>query len=174
MATMLIVEDDRLIALVLRRQLARLGHTVLPPVASAEDGLAVVLTSHPAVVFMDLYCADLLDRLTVGPLIEAVGTPVVYLSHASRAAFPAAHGGLAPLFHLMKPLAAEVVARTLEWALAYGALQRLVQALRHGVVERLAQVPILEARGYPIVPPGQERRERLEGRDPAPEESPAP
>jgi DNA-binding NtrC family response regulator len=170
MATILIVADDSLIAWSLQRLLTRLGHTVLPPVASAEEGLAAVQASHPEVVFVDVYLSETVDRLRVGQLIEAAGIPIIYLSPYSHASFTAANGGTVPLFHLEKPFTEEDVARTLGWAVRYGALQALQQA----VVESDAQATELQARVKDFAQQVEELRQRLEGRDLTHEEPPAP
>ena len=65
-AVVLIVEDDRIIALDLQRQLTRLGYTVLPPVASAEAALAAVRAHRPGLVLMDVGLSGEQDGLTAG------------------------------------------------------------------------------------------------------------
>jgi DNA-binding NtrC family response regulator len=162
MATILIVEEDSLIAFGLQRQLTRLGHTVLPPVASAEDGLAAVQAQHPEVVFVDVYLSETLDRLRAGQLIEAAGIPVIYLSPYSRASLAAANGGTAPLFHLEKPFTEEAVARTLAWAVRYGALQRALQTITDVAYESRQQMVMLHARAKELHQQLGELREALE------------
>ena len=84
------------------------------------------------------------------------------------------HQGTAPRFSLAKPVAAEALVRTLERALPYGTLQRPLQALRQGVIENRVHATVLEARVKEFVQQVQEFRERIEGRETAQEEPPAP
>jgi two-component system, response regulator PdtaR len=129
MATILIVEDDRITAFRLQRRLTRLGHTVLTPVASAAEALAAVQAHRPEVVFMDVGLRGEVDGLETGRTIEATAAiPVIYLSGYTLAQLTARNGGTAPRFYLTKPLAAEVLVRTLTRALDDAARQRTPRA----------------------------------------------
>ncbi|MBN2017746.1 MAG: response regulator [Candidatus Cloacimonetes bacterium] len=50
----LIVEDETLIALNIKRFLERKGYTVLTPVASGEDALNTIQIEHPDVMLLDI------------------------------------------------------------------------------------------------------------------------
>jgi DNA-binding NtrC family response regulator len=145
-AVVLIVEDDRLIALALQRHLTRLGHTVLPPVSTAEAALAAVRAHRPRLVLMDVGLSGGQDGLTAGRAIQAMGgTPVIYLSGHVPAQLTAYAGGTGPMFYLLKPVTSAVVAQTVEQVLAYAAHQHTVQALQQDVIDTLQRTRALRA-----------------------------
>lgn len=55
--TILIVEDDGIIAARLHDILTRFGYTVPDPVASGEDAVAIVAAAPPDLVLMDIQLA---------------------------------------------------------------------------------------------------------------------
>jgi DNA-binding NtrC family response regulator len=145
-AVVLIVEDDRLIALDLQRHLTRLGHTVLPPVSTAGAALAAVRAHRPGVVLMDVGLSGEQDGLTAGRAIQATdGTPVIYLSGHGPAQLTAYDGGTGPMFYLLKPVAPKVVAQTVKQVLAYAAHQHTVQALPQDVIDTQQRTRALRA-----------------------------
>ena len=56
-ATILIVEDEVIVAMDLARRLTRLGYTVCGSTARGEDALALVRQQHPTLVLMDIHLA---------------------------------------------------------------------------------------------------------------------
>jgi CheY-like chemotaxis protein len=164
-AVVLIVEDDRIIALDLQRQLTRLGHTVLPPVASAEAALAAVRAHRPGLVLMDVGLSGEQDGLTAGQAIQAMdGTPVIYLSGHVPAQLTAQPRGTGPLFYLLKPVTSEVLARTLEQVFAYAAYQHTFQALQQDVSEHLQHTRALHAAVNALRQAVHESREAVQRR----------
>jgi DNA-binding NtrC family response regulator len=164
-AVVLIVEDDRIIALDLQRQLTRLGHTVLPPVASAEAALAAVRAHHPGLVLIDVDLSGAQAGLTAGRAIQAMdGTPVLYLSGHVPAQLTAYAGGTGPLFYLLKPVTPEVLARTVEQVLAYAAYQHTFRALQQDVIEHLQRTRALRATVNAFRQAARESREAAQQR----------
>ena len=81
MAPLLIVEDDRMTALVLQRAVTRLGHPVVARASSAAEALAAVHTYHPEVVLIDGDFRGPQHSFVVGTDIHVCwSTPVMYLS----------------------------------------------------------------------------------------------
>jgi len=151
MATILLVEADSLIVWRLRRQLTGLGHTVPAPAGSAAEGLAAVQAQQPAVVCMDIYGSDTWERV-------AAGTPVIYLSHASRVRLTRDHRGTVPRFDRAKPFAPEAMVRTLACVFQYGRLQRTLHALAERVTESRRQATALQAQAKDLRQQAAERR----------------
>jgi DNA-binding NtrC family response regulator len=166
-AVVLIVEDDRIIALDFQRQLTRLGHTVLPapPVSTAEAALAAVQTHHPGLVLMDIGLSGAQDGLTVGRAIQAMdGIAVIYLSSHVPAQLTAYAGGTGPLFYLIKPVTSEVLARTVEQVLAYVAHQHTVQALQQDVIDTLQRTHALRTTMKELPQAARQSREAVQRR----------
>ena len=99
--------------------------------------------------------------------------PVIALADVPRAQRTADPQGTALRFSLAKPIADEALVRTLAWALRCGTFQRPLQDLQHALVQNRAQATLLEARVKELVQQVQVLRERLDGRDLAPEEPPS-
>jgi two-component system, response regulator PdtaR len=90
----LIVEDDFLIAFSLSRELERAGHTVLGPVSSSDDAIALAESAQPDVALVDLdlehqragvrVAGRLQDEMQVG-VIYTTGRPSIAREHACNA-----------------------------------------------------------------------------------------
>jgi DNA-binding NtrC family response regulator len=81
MAQLLIVEDDRITALALRRAVTRMGHTVLACASSAFEAMAAVQAYRPDVVLLDIHLSGPHDGLLTGIDMQTFwSTPVIYLS----------------------------------------------------------------------------------------------
>jgi DNA-binding NtrC family response regulator len=87
MARLLIVEDDRIIALALQRRVTQMGHTVVACVGSAAEAMAAVQAERPDVVLLDIHLPGPHDGLLVGLDMQTFwATPVIYLSGSGPAA----------------------------------------------------------------------------------------
>ena len=171
-AVVLIVEDDRIMALDLQRHLARRGHTVLPPVSTAEAALAAVRAHRPGLVLMDVGLSGGQDGLTAGRAIQAMGgTPVIYLSGHVPAQLTAYAGGTGPTFYLLKPVTPAVVARTVEQVLAYAAHQHTVQ-VQQDVIDTLQRTRALRATMQALRQATRESREAAQRRCRAGDQAP--
>ena len=84
MATILIVEDELLIAEEIRRMLLRLGHRPLEPVDNSEDAMQA-LAEHPVeLVLMDINIAGDCDGIATALLVRRhYALPVVFLTARS-------------------------------------------------------------------------------------------
>lgn len=125
--SVLVVEDQAVVALELGAQLERLGYHVCGTVGSARAAIDAVRLHRPSIVVMDIRLDGKMDGLTAGEEIYVCdATPVVYLTaHAEaetldRAARTGAYG------YLTKPYSQAQVAATL--ALALNKHRELVQA----------------------------------------------
>jgi len=86
-ATILIVEDEVIVATDLARKLARLGYTVCGSTDCGEDALALTREHCPDLVLMDIHLAGAMDGVTaVDQLRRECDVPVIYLTaHTDRA-----------------------------------------------------------------------------------------
>jgi putative two-component system response regulator len=77
----MVVEDERIIARNLARQLTDLSYDVVATAYSGEEALEKVGELHPDLVLMDIVLAGKMDGITAAEKITALsGTPVVYLT----------------------------------------------------------------------------------------------
>jgi CheY-like chemotaxis protein len=77
----MVVEDERIVARDLARQLTDLGYDVVATVYSGEEAVAKAGEVHPDLVLMDIVLAGKMDGIEAAEKITALsGTPVVYLT----------------------------------------------------------------------------------------------
>jgi CheY-like chemotaxis protein len=80
-ARILIVEDERLIALDLQRRLTRLGYSVVALAASGVEAIQKALALHPDVVLMDIRLQGDMDGVEAAQQIQAsAAIPVVFMT----------------------------------------------------------------------------------------------
>ncbi len=106
MSTILIVEDEALIADDIQRTLVRLGYQVPTPVATAAEAIEAAERLRPALVLIDIKLRGKRDGIEAGGEIRArFGLPIVYLTSQSdeatvaRAKLTSPHGYLLKPFH---------------------------------------------------------------------------
>lgn len=118
-ATILIVEDERLIAMDLARKLDRLGYTACGSTASSEEAIALLQERCPDLVLMDIRLEGEMDGIeVVERLRRESDVPVIYLTaHADRATLERARH-TAPFGFLLKPFDARELASQIELALS--------------------------------------------------------
>lgn len=82
--TVLIVEDDILLALVQERMLARLGYQTVAKVESGEEAIELVKRNKPDLILMDITLKGRLDGIsTMQEIRKFSDVPVIYLSGSS-------------------------------------------------------------------------------------------
>ena len=123
MATILIVEDELLIAAEIERALRRLGHTPLEPVDNSDDALDA-LARHPIeLVLMDINIEGDTDGIATALLVRRqFAVPVVFLTARSDAAALNRAKLAQPYGYILKPFTDDTLRTQLELAL-YAAYQ---------------------------------------------------
>jgi CheY-like chemotaxis protein len=80
-AKIMVVEDERIVARDLARQLGDLGYDVVATAYSGEEAVEKVGEVHPDLVLMDIVLAGKMDGIQAAEKITTLsGTPVVYLT----------------------------------------------------------------------------------------------
>jgi CheY-like chemotaxis protein len=104
--SILIVEDEGLIALHLMEILANAGYRVLDPVASGEEALRHLEESPPPdLVLMDITLDGSLDGIeTVRQLRKKYTIPVIFLTAHSNGHIIARAQEVAPVGYILKPV----------------------------------------------------------------------
>jgi CheY-like chemotaxis protein len=81
MSKILVVEDDMILALVLKKNLEQLGHTVLDVQASGQGAIDAVSASKPNLIIMDIKLMGSIDGIqTMIEIRKFSEIPVIYVS----------------------------------------------------------------------------------------------
>jgi len=125
----LVVEDEGIIALHLRRQLMRLGYEVPAAVADGKQALREVDASPPDLVLMDIVLEGKLDGIaTAARIPTAYHIPVIYLTAHSDDATLARASVTNPYGYLLKPFSERELHAMIQMTLARCRSERASQA----------------------------------------------
>ncbi len=104
MTTILVVEDEALIADDIQRTLTRLGYEVPTPAATAAEALAGIASSKPDLVLIDIKLRGTRDGIEAGGEIRSrFGLPIIYLTSQSDDATIARAKETTPHGYVLKP-----------------------------------------------------------------------
>ena len=80
-ARILVVEDERLVALDIQRTLMELGYTLAGGASRGEDAVRKARASHPDLVLMDIRLQGAMDGIDAASAIQQeMDVPIIYLS----------------------------------------------------------------------------------------------
>ena len=114
----MIVEDERIIARDLTRQLTDLGYDVVAAAYSGEEAVAKVGEFHPDLVLMDIVLAGRMDGIQAAEKIKAIADiPVVYLTAYSDQKTLGRAKISGPSGYVLKPVKKKQLQVTIELAL---------------------------------------------------------
>jgi signal transduction histidine kinase len=103
-ARILIVEDERIIALHLRQQLTRLGYDVPNTVSSGDHALRRIEEAQPDLILMDINLKGKLDGIaTAAAIRRSYLIPIIYLTAYSADETLARAAATNPQGYLLKP-----------------------------------------------------------------------
>jgi CheY-like chemotaxis protein len=118
-ARILIVEDERLIAIDLQRRLTRLGYTVIALAASGMDAIQKALALRPDLVLMDIRLQGDMDGVEAAQQIQAsAAIPVVFMTAYVDEETQQRVRATSPWGCLYKPFTPHQVQTTLEHVLS--------------------------------------------------------
>jgi len=114
----LIVEDEAITALDLKRELIALGYEVVGTADNARDAVKLAATTKPSVVLMDICLADNEDGIVAASVIRAEdNVPVIFLTaHSDQATLERALNA-SPFGYILKPFQIREVRVCIEVAL---------------------------------------------------------
>ncbi|MBC7448398.1 MAG: LytTR family transcriptional regulator DNA-binding domain-containing protein [Hymenobacteraceae bacterium] len=119
MATILIVEDEALIAAAIEDTIRRLGHTPLEPVDNSDDALAALTQQPVDLVLMDINIEGDTDGIATALLVRRqFAVPVVFLTAQSDPATLNRAKLARPAGYVLKPFTDDSLRVQLELALA--------------------------------------------------------
>src|SRR5919106_5059625 len=109
-AQILIVEDERIIALDLQRRLRRLGYPVVELAGTGADAIARALALRPDLVLMDIELPGALDGLETAAFLRThLNVPIIYITGATDARTLTRVCQMAPALLLGKPITDETL-----------------------------------------------------------------
>lgn len=118
-ATILIVEDESLVAMDLRLRLEAHGYRVCGIASTGEEALALVRTHKPDIVLMDIALGPGMNGVATHQALKAIlDIPVVYLTAFSDPQTLESAKAAGPYGYLTKPFDEPTLTTTLEIALA--------------------------------------------------------
>jgi PAS domain S-box-containing protein len=127
--TILVVEDERIVAKDLARLLTSFGWEARPPVASAEEALRSATEQCPDLVLMDIRIHGKPDGIDTAALLrKRFDVPVVFLTAHSDEETVARAKKTEPFGYLLKPIKPAELRSTVELALYRHEMER---RLRH-------------------------------------------
>jgi PAS domain S-box-containing protein len=116
--TVLIVEDEAVVAEDLRGMLTRSGYTVADVAASGEEAIAIAHRARPELVLMDIHLSGMVDGVEAAKTIGAqCGSSVVYLTAYCDDDTLARAKATEPSAYLLKPIRERDLLATIEVAL---------------------------------------------------------
>jgi CheY-like chemotaxis protein len=118
-AAVLLVEDEALVALDIRRTLHRFGYTVCATAATADDAVRIAEAMRPDVVLMDIRLQGERDGISAAAEIrQHLGLPIVYITAYADPQTRARAAATGPSGFVSKPFSAEILKQAVDQALA--------------------------------------------------------
>ncbi len=153
-AKILIVEDESIVAMSLRRHLERLGFIVTDIADNCEDALQMAADTPPDLIMMDIIIQGDRDGIETARALRAVqDVPIVFLTaHSDDSTLNRAKQTL-PYGYLVKPFEERELKTTIELAI-YRHEAQTIQRLQHNAItEATVGIAIADARqpGWPLV-----------------------
>jgi CheY-like chemotaxis protein len=117
--TVLVVEDEAIVAADLSGKLRQLGYEVSGIAAEGEEAVALARQSRPDLVLMDVSLRGTMDGIEAAEAIRSLyNVPVVYLTaHGDPATLDRAKA-TGPLQYILKPFEEQDLATQMELALS--------------------------------------------------------
>ncbi len=117
-ATILIVEDEAIVAADLASKLRQLGHEVVGTTGEGEEAVAMACRLRPQVVLMDIWLKGPMDGVEAAAVIrQRHNVPIIYLTAHSDAATLARAKLTEPFGYVLKPFDERELATHIEMAL---------------------------------------------------------
>jgi PAS domain S-box-containing protein len=115
--TILIVEDEGILAVQMQNMLIELGYNVPEPVATGMAAIAAVTAEWPDMVLMDIKLTGMMDGVTAARRISAVAdVPIVFLTGFSQDPLLQRAKTAAPYGYIVKPVSLQELTATIEMA----------------------------------------------------------
>ena len=165
-ARVLVVEDERVVALHLRQQLGRLGYSVPAMCTEGTQALNTIREIRPDVVLMDIHIEGDLDGIeTASRIPDELRIPVIYLSAYSEEATLERARSTKPYGYLLKPFSERELHSAIQMVLERRRADNLsyesAMRLEELVAARTARAPGCQPRGRETDRRAPHRRARV-------------
>lgn len=118
LSKIVIVEDERIVALNLKQRLIKLGYDIPAMAVSSTQAINAVEASNPDIVLMDIHIEGDMDGVdTAKLLMEKYRTPVIYLTAYSEDSTLDRAKSTKPYGYLLKPFSERELHATIQMAL---------------------------------------------------------
>jgi PAS domain S-box-containing protein len=140
-AKIILVEDERVVALHLKQQLTHLGYDVVAVAASGAQALERIVDLRPDLVLMDIHIEGELDGIDVSARIpDALGIPIIYLTAYSEQATLDRARATKPYGYLVKPFSEKELHATIQMALERHEIHDALETSRRDLEESNRQL----------------------------------
>nr|MCU0980464.1 response regulator [Pirellulaceae bacterium] len=127
-ATILIVEDDQVVAVDLEGRLDRLGYQVADTVASGEEACEKVSKMQPDLILMDVHLEGPMDGIEAAQRIrQFCEVPIIFLTAYADAATLERAKLAEPYGYLVKPFVPSDLHAAIQMALYKGTVDRALR-----------------------------------------------
>jgi PAS domain S-box-containing protein len=127
--TVLIVEDNSILAMSMEEMLSNQGYLLMDPVATGKDAIQAVTDYHPDLILMDIYLRGEMSGITAAERIRALADiPVIFLTGYSQNSVIQQAKAASPYGYLVKPVAERELIATIETALYKHTLDQQIKA----------------------------------------------
>lgn len=142
----LIVEDEKIIALDLQRRLERFGYTVVGMASEGEAAVELARQAEPDIVLMDILLAGGMDGIEAAGIIHRqMGLPVIFLTAFADEKTLERAKEVEPYGYILKPLKERELYTTIDIALYKNGIERklrkqerlfsaILQSINDGIV----------------------------------------
>jgi two-component system, response regulator PdtaR len=113
----LVVEDESIVALLIKEKLENLGHSVCGICASGEAAILAIESALPDLVLMDIKLQGKLDGIETANQIRKLDIPVIYMTAHSEESTIGRAKESEPYGYLLKPVAPKELQIAVEMAL---------------------------------------------------------
>jgi two-component system, response regulator PdtaR len=150
LASILIVEDELIVAESLALDLQRKGYTISGIVSSGQEAIHAVGQLLPDIILMDIMLKGALDGIETSKAIHQMqSVPVIYITAFSdRATLERAKQAEATLHYLVKPIRLKDLVKTIEAVLNSVGSPKAMQQVPEAVLPSASDYP-----GFPPVSP---------------------
>jgi CheY-like chemotaxis protein len=116
--SILIVEDEMIIAMEIAAVIRRMGHAVVGTAMTGEDAISLADLRSPDLVLMDIFLKGMMDGITAAEVIfQTYGIPVIYLTANSDQNTLERAMLTKPFGYLTKPVNAQELHTAIEHAI---------------------------------------------------------
>ena len=141
----MVVEDEAVVALHLRRELTKLGYTVAGVATNGEQALKMIDEVFPDVILMDIHIQGELDGIeTANRIPRYLHIPVIYLTAYSEDTTLKRAGETHPYGYLIKPFLDRELHATIKMALVRSRADEAVRENEALLFRALCTTPIAE------------------------------